>query len=118
MGIDSAINAAQKSNQCGGAIAPTDTRPCRGGKNQEQGGSSATADFSKETSFCLDKETKETSFCLDKEKRGSLPDCAKRPNGLQAKRSKNAALYSFRGWGERGEGKPLFLLRKQVMMRI
>ena len=51
MPIDSAIFATQKSNQCVGAIAPTATRPCRGGKNQEQGGSSATADF------CLDKET-------------------------------------------------------------
>ena len=27
--LDSAIFAEQKSNQCGGAIAPTDTRPCR-----------------------------------------------------------------------------------------
>ena len=73
MGIDSAIFAEQKPNKCGGAQAPTDPRPCRGGENQEKGGSSATADFSKETSFCLDKE-----------KRGSLPVCAKRPNGLQA----------------------------------
>ena len=45
----------------------------------------------------------------------SPPDCAKRPNGLQAQRSKKAALYLFRGWGER---KPLFLLRKQAILRI
>ncbi|WP_395002126.1 hypothetical protein [uncultured Helicobacter sp.] len=48
--LDSAIFAEQKSNQCVGAIAPTAPRPCRGGENQEKGGSSATADF------CLDKE--------------------------------------------------------------
>ncbi|WP_394997898.1 hypothetical protein [uncultured Helicobacter sp.] len=30
--LDSAIFATQKSNQCGSASAPTDTRPCHGGK--------------------------------------------------------------------------------------
>ncbi len=82
MPIDSAIFAEQKSNQCVGAIAPTDTRPCRGGKNQEKGGSSATADF-----------------CLDKDKRGTLPVC--RAEGLQAKRSKNSGgFFGAKGSGE------------------
>ena len=54
--LDSAIFAEQKSNKICSASAHTDTRPCRGGENQKQGGSSATADFSKETSFCLDKD--------------------------------------------------------------
>ena len=54
--LDSAIFAEQKSNKICSASAHTDTRPCRGGENQEKGGSSAAADFSKETSFCLDKD--------------------------------------------------------------
>ena len=41
-----------------------------------------------------------------------------RPCRVWQSATKTAALYSFRGWGERGEGKPLFFLRKQVMMRI
>ena len=40
-----AINAAQKSNQCGGAIAPTATRPCRGVKNALRKCSSAFLAF-------------------------------------------------------------------------
>ena len=55
-----------------GAIAPTAPRPCRGGENQEKGGSSATADFSKETSFCLDKDTARHSPRLPKKKSGAL----------------------------------------------
>ena len=43
MAIDSAIFAQQKSNQYGGAIAPTDTRPLRGVQSLEKGGSSASA---------------------------------------------------------------------------
>ena len=97
MPIDSAIFATQKSNQCVGAIAPTATRPCRGGKNQEQGGSSATADFSKETSFCLDKDTARLS-----------PRLPKRPNGLQAQRSKNSGALFFSGLGRAGRGETLF----------
>ena len=63
------------------------------------------------------------TIALEAEKRGTpakrytlwLP---KRPNGLQAKRSKKAALYLFRGWGERGGDKPLFFLRKHEILRI
>ena len=51
MAIDSAIFAEQKSNKICSAVAPTDTRPLRGVQSLEKGGSSATADFSKETSF-------------------------------------------------------------------
>ena len=92
--LDSAIFAEQKSNKICSASAHTDTRPCRGGENQEKGGSSAAADFSKETSFCLDKE-----------KRGSPLDC--RAKGLQAKRSKNSG--GFFGALASGEGiTPLF----------
>ena len=43
--LDSAIFAKQKSNQCGGAIAPTDTRPCRGGENALKKCSSAFLAF-------------------------------------------------------------------------
>ncbi|WP_394995426.1 RNB domain-containing ribonuclease [uncultured Helicobacter sp.] len=97
MAIDSAIFAQQKSNKICSAAAHTDARPCRGGKNQEQGGSSATADFSKETSFCLDKDTARLS-----------PRLPKRPNGLQAQRSKNSGALFFSGLGRAGRGETLF----------
>ena len=87
-----AINAEQKSNQCVGAIAPTDTRPLRGVQSLEKGGRSASA-----------------TIALEAEKARHSPCLPKRPNGLQAKRSKKAALYLFRGFSERGEGKPPFL---------
>ena len=113
MAIDSAIFAQQKSNKICSAAAHTDARPCRGGKNQEQGGSSATADFSKETSFS--KEACALPRQGDSE--ALSPIAQKDPTGCKRSAAKTAALYSFRGWGERGEGKPFFFLRKQAMMR-
>ncbi|WP_395003322.1 glycosyltransferase [uncultured Helicobacter sp.] len=95
--LDSAIFAEQKSNQCGGAIAPTDTRPCRGGKNQEQGGSSATADFSKETSFCLDKETARHS-----------PRLRKKTQRVASKAQQKRGALSFSGLGRAGRGETPF----------
>ena len=134
MPIDSAIFAEQKSNQCVGAIAPTATRPCRVWQSVSffrKIRSKVAAvppliflkklRFLKKLALCLDKEIARHSPRLRKKTQrvaSEAQDCAKRPNGLQAKRSKKAALYLFRGWGERGEGKPFFLLRKQVMMRI
>ena len=92
MGIDSAIFAEQKPNKCGGAQAPTDTRPCRGGKNQEKGGSSATADFSKETSFCLDKDTARHS-----------PRLRKKTQRVASKAQQKQRRFILFGAGESGE---------------
>ena len=109
--IDSAINAAQKSNQCVGAIAPTATRPCRGGKNQEQGGSSATADFSKETSFS--KEACALPRQGDSE--ALSPIAQKDPTGCKRSAAKKRRFIFFGALGA-GRGETLFLLRKQAIM--
>ena len=111
--LDSAIFAQQKSNQCVGAIAPTASRPCRGGENQEKGGSSATADFSKETSFCLDKETARLSPRLRKKTQRVASEAQQKSGAL----SFSGLGRAGRGWGERGEGKPLFLLRKHKILK-
>ena len=85
MPIDSAIFAQQKSNQCVGALAPTDTRPLRGVQSLRKGGSSASA-----------------TIALEAEKRGTLPVC--RAEGLQSKNSGDFFVA-----GESGErGIPLF----------
>ena len=42
------------------------------------------------------------TIALEAEKARHSPCLPKRPNGLQAKRSKKAALYLFRGFSERG----------------
>ena len=102
--IDSAINAAQKSNQCVGAIAPTTTRPCRVWQSVSffrkiSGGTAATffLIFLKKLTLCLDKEIARLS-----------PRLPKRPNGLQAQRSKNSGALFFSGLGRAGRGETLF----------
>ena len=58
-----------------------ESRPLRGVQSLEQGGRSASA-----------------TIALEAEKARLSPlDCRKRPNGLQAKRSKNSGALSFSG---------------------
>ncbi|WP_394995771.1 hypothetical protein [uncultured Helicobacter sp.] len=84
------------------------SRPCRGGENQEKGGSSATADFSKETSFRLDKETARLS-----------PRLPKRPNGLQAKPQQKQRRFILFGAGESGErGNPFSFAQTQDSKKL
>ena len=83
--LDSAIFAEQKSNQYIGAIAPTDTRPLRGAQSLEKGGSSALR-----------------NDCARSGKSEALPDCRKDPTGCKRSAAKTVALYSFRGFSERG----------------
>ena len=71
--LDSAIFATQKSNQCGSASAPTDTRPCRGVKNALKKCRSAFLAF-------LPRQGDSEAL----PPKDILCGCAKRPNGLQA----------------------------------
>ncbi len=93
-----AIFAKQKSHKMCSAAAHTDTRPCRGGENALKKCSSAFLAF---LAFLPRQGYSEALS----------PIAQKDPTGCKQSAAKTAALYSFRGWGERGEGKPFFLLR-------
>ena len=51
---------------------------------------------------------KKLALCLDKETARHSPRLPKRPNGLQAKRSKNSGALSFSGLGRAGRGETPF----------
>ena len=97
MPIDSVIFAEQKSNQYVGAIAPTTPRPCRGVKNALKKCSSAFLAF-------LPRQGKSEALS---------PFAV--PKACKQSAAKTAALYLFRGWGERGEGKPLFAKKHKIL---
>ena len=102
-----AINAAQKSNQCGGAIAPTATRPCRGVKNALRKCSSAFLAF-------LTRQGDSEAL----PPKDILCGCRKDPTGCKQSAAKTATLYLFRGWGERGEGNPFFFCDTQDSKKL
>ena len=52
---------------------------------------------------------KKLALCLDKDTARLSPRLPKRPNGLQAQRSKNSGALFFSGLGRAGRGETLFL---------
>ena len=90
-----AINAAQKSNQCGGA------------KNALRKCSSAFLAF-------LTRQGDSEAL----PPKDILCGCRKDPTGCKQSAAKTATLYLFRGWGERGEGNPFFFCDTQDSKKL
>ena len=98
--LDSAIFAEQKSNEICSASAHTTSRPCRGGENALKKCSSAFLAF------------------LTRQGDSEALSPIAVPKACKQSAAKTAALYLFRGFESAGRGEPLFLLRKQVILRI
>ena len=107
MAIDSAIFAQQKSNKICSAVAPTDTRPLRGVQSLEQGGSSASATIALEAEKA--RHSRQKIYFVAAEKTQRVASKAQQ---------KQRRFIFFGALRVRGEGKPLFLLRKQAILRI
>ncbi|WP_394995442.1 hypothetical protein [uncultured Helicobacter sp.] len=108
--IDSAIFAAQKSNQCVGAIAPTDTRPCRVWQSvsffrkiRSKVAAVPPLIFLKKLRFL-----KKLALCLDKEIARHSPRLRKKTQRVASEAQQKSGALSFSGLGRAGRGETPF----------